>query len=102
MSEIKLTIPVEEQETTINIMGADTVASIWTNQRRMINKLEKLRAEHEEIKLIRVDDWEGYEYEVPVKWIKISPPRKVNMTDEQKAAAAERLKRVRLQSASEE
>lgn len=30
--------------------------------------------------------------EVPVKWIKISPPRALNLTDEQRAERAERLR----------
>ena len=32
---------------------------------------------------------------VPVKWFKIEPPRKVNMTDEQKRAFADRMKSLR-------
>lgn len=79
-----------ERETIINYNYEDEHASVYTYDRALQNKLNKLLGANEEIKLARQgDDW--CEYYVPKNWIKVSPPRQVNYTDEQKAAMAERL-----------
>ena len=35
---------------------------------------------------------------VPVKWVKIKPPKRVNMTDEQKAVLAEKMRNLNAKS----
>ena len=86
-----------EQETIINFNEEEKVASVYTFNRALQRKLSRLAEEHPD-ECRRAKTWqpgESVEYIVPKKWIKVSPPKKVNYTDEQKAALAERLASVR-------
>lgn len=83
-----------ERETIINFNEEEQVASVYTYNKRLQNKLNALLEERQDIKLIRSGD-EWTEYEVPKKWIKVSPPRQVNYTEEQKAAIRARLQATR-------
>lgn len=56
-----------------------------------VKRLYKLVEEHEDA-AIDIDNDYGLCINVPANWIKIRPPVKRNLTDEQKAAMAERLK----------
>ena len=88
-------LTAEERETIIRYSYADDKAIIFTYDRALRNKLNKLAEENADIKIVKDgDDW--MEYEVDKKWIKVSPPRKVNMTDKQRKEAAERLAKSRL------
>lgn len=78
-----------ERETIINFNEADDTASVYTHNRAIQNKLNKLRDEYDIEVADAGDGWT--EYMVPKKWIKVAPPRQVNYTDEQRAAMAERL-----------
>lgn len=91
----KISTPLEEQETIINISPnqVSVTASVYSSLQSHINKLWKLHEQYpDDVKIIR-DDKYGTEFEVPRKWIKVKPPRKVS--EEQRLAAAERLARVR-------
>lgn len=86
-----------EQETIINFNEEEKEASVYTFNRALQRKLSRLAEEHPD-ECRRAKTWqpgESVEYIVPKKWIKVSPPKKVNYTDEQKAALAERLASVR-------
>lgn len=89
-----------ERETIINFNEGEQVASVYTHSRKLQNKLNKLVPERPDIKIVNQGD-EWAEYEVPKSWIKVSPPRQVNYTDEQKAAMAERLAAAREKKAGE-
>ena len=79
-----------ERETIINFNEAEPTASVYTCNRRLQNKLNKLVGANPNIS-VHCEDEESVTYQVPKNWIKVSPPRQVNYTDEQKAAMAERL-----------
>ncbi len=86
-----------EQETIINFNEEEKEASVYTFNRALQRKLARLAEEHPD-ECRKAKTWqpgESVEYIVPKKWIKVSPPKKVNYTDEQKAALAERLAFVR-------
>ena len=86
-----------EQETIINFNEEEKEASVYTFNRALQRKLARLAEEHPD-ECRKAKTWqpgESVEYIVPKKWIKVSPPKKVNYTDEQKAALAERLASVR-------
>lgn len=87
-----------ERETIINFNEAETTASVYTFNRSLQSKLNKLLSSNPDISL-KYSDEERAEYIVPKKWIKVSPPRQVNLTDEQRAAAAERLSAARSKKA---
>ena len=87
-----------ERETIINFNEAEPTASVYTFNRSLQSKLNKLLGSNSDISL-KYSDEERAEYIVPKKWIKVSPPRQVNLTDEQRAAAAERLSASRAKKA---
>ena len=66
------------------------MAQVFTYHRALQNKLNKLIGVNPDIEVLkRGDEWT--EYLVLKTWIKVSPPRKLNYTDEQRAATRERL-----------
>ena len=79
-----------ERETVINYNNEESTAQVFTYHRALQNKLNKLVGENPDISVLRQGD-EWTEYIVPKKWIKVSPPRQPNYTNEQRAAMAERL-----------
>ena len=84
----------ELKETNIDIISTDEQATISSSERKYINKILKLHESNpEEVKvIITPEDNHGVIVaKMPKSYIKVSPPRKVNYTDEQRAALAERL-----------
>lgn len=79
-----------ERETIINFNEEEKVASVYTYNKSLRNKLNKLVGVNTDIHVIRSSD-EMSEFEVPKSWIKVSPPKQVNLSDEQRAAIAARL-----------
>ena len=86
-----------EQETIINYNEEEKLASVYTFNKSLKRKLARLAEERpSECRLAKT--WqpeESVEYLVPKKWIKVSPPRRLNLTDEQKETLAKRLEDAR-------
>ena len=83
----------EELETIITFNEAEKTASVYSCSSRYIERMNKLaEAEPDNVKLTRKDSG-GVEFTVPKSWVKIRPPRKIS--NEQRQAAAERLKAYR-------
>ena len=82
-----------EQETIINFNEEEQTASVYTHRKSLQKKLTALtESRPTECKLTRTShDGLAMEFEVPKRWIKVSPPRASNMTEEQKQIASERL-----------
>jgi len=79
-----------EQETIINFNDEEKMASVYTHNKALTRKLDKLAQERpEECRLIRLTDRAG-EYTIPKKWVKVSPPRKVS--EQQREQMRERMK----------
>ena len=87
-----------EKETVINYNNEESTAQVFTYHRALQNKLNKLIGVNPDISVLRRGD-EWTEYIVPKTWIKVSPPRQVNYTDEQRTAMAERLAAARNKNA---
>lgn len=91
---------LEERETTVNYTDADSVATVMSYNAAMAARLKRLLAEHpDEVTLV----WEsegGVEVRVPKKWVRVSPPRKVEYTDEQLEVMRERGKALRREQLS--
>ena len=84
----------EERETIILYTEADDRAEVYTNNKKMINRLAKLYAERpDEVEKIREADTGAVTYTVPRDWIRVVPKRRVS--EEYRAAAAERLAALR-------
>lgn len=73
-------------------------AFFTSNERKWINRMRMLAAKHpEECKIIeQPESNDGYIYcKLPTSWLYIRPPKKHVMTEEQKLAGAERLRKAR-------
>ena len=83
----------EERETTVAVTDADDVVRIWTAQPPVLRRLRK----HPKVtELEGGEDWGSFT--VPSKeWNPVTGIKRASrpMTDEQKAAGAERLRRAR-------
>lgn len=97
-----MNIPNVERETVITYNEQEKTAVVYTCNPVLKRKLDGLTAARpDECKLLRqFPDGIGMEYEVPKKWVKVSPPR--FMSEESKAANAERLRNAQLARKSHE
>ena len=83
-----------EKETIILYNNADETASVFTYHTTLQNKLNDLVGKNPDIKITdQGEEW--VRYEVSKKWVKISPPRKRELSDEQRSEMAERLANAR-------
>jgi len=81
------------RETIINYNEQDSIASVYTASRNVINRMDRLVSLN--IATLHRDFGDAKEYHIDKSLIKITPKRKSNMTDEQKQAHADRLRAVR-------
>ena len=88
----------EIRETCINATNEDNYAVVCSSEQKWINKINKLHEERPDEVIIKYDPETNQGVivaHVPKSWMKVSPPRQVNYTDEQRAAMAERLEAAR-------
>ena len=82
------------------LTGQDRV-TLTFSMRKFVNKLKRYRESHpDEVDLIENRDGTVCGH-IPLNWVKISPPRKVNLTQEQKEERAARMRELHLQKKSE-
>ena len=88
-----------ERETTVTITDADDMVRIWTAQRRYLGRLRR-HPSFTEVKSGTHGGTEWAEFTIPARdWNPATgAKRKSSMSDEQKAALAERLRAVRAAS----
>ena len=87
------------KETCVDYLDVDPHATFCSAERRWVNKILKLKESYPDEVDIRYypENNDGIIVaHIPKKWLKISPPRQVNMTNEQKAALAERMAAARM------
>ena len=91
-------IPLADfKETAISYLNVEDCATFHSSETKWINKILKLRESHpDEVKIEYMPEDNGGMIlaHVPKSWLKISPPRQVNYTEEQRAAAAERMRKI--------
>lgn len=75
-----------ERETIINFNEAEAIAGIYTHNVALRNKLLKLSQTESDLRIIRQTE-DMLEVEVPKKWIRVSPPKKLSEETRQKMAA---------------
>lgn len=86
------------KETCVDYLDVDNHAVFSSAERKWINKILKLKETHPDEVSIRhyPDKNDGIIVaDIPKSWLKISPPRNVTYTDEQRAALAERMASMR-------
>ena len=78
-------------ETTIEHLGGEELCGISTGERTMRNRLAKLAEQNpEQVKCVAVNPDGSVYYKVPWRWVTVRKPKKMNLTEEQKASLIER------------
>lgn len=86
------------KETAVGYINVDSYATFSSSEQKWINKILKLQESHPDevqIKYLPEDNNGMLVAHVPKSWLKVSPPRQREMTDEQREAAAIRLAEAR-------
>lgn len=94
----------EINETCVNHVAPDKTIGFCSSERKWINKVLKLaeqRPNDVNIRYMPEDNQGMLCADLPASWLKISPPRQTNYTDEQRAAMVERLAAARDKKANE-
>ena len=87
---------INTAETVFEHLDGKDTWTVSADERTWKNRLAKLAEQNPaEVECVAQNRDGSVMYHVPASWVKIRPPRKVNMTDEQRAALAERLKSAR-------
>lgn len=82
-------------ETSVEYIKGDRYLTWYSDEPKWANRIRQLAADNADVNIIS-DDGEGVLAHCPVSWFKPpKPPIKRNMTDEQRQAAAERMKNMR-------
>ena len=80
-------------ETVFEHLDGKDTWTVSTDERTWKNRLAKLAEQNPaEVECVAQNKDGSVMYHFPARWLKVSPPRKVNLTAEQKAAFAERMK----------
>lgn len=88
----------DPKETALSYLDEDTHMAFSSSERKWINKILKYAESHPNEVRIRCypdDNFGELVAYIPKRWLKISPPRKVELTDEQREALAERMRNAR-------
>lgn len=94
-------IPPQEQETTINFSRTDDTCIVWTSDKTVMTKLDRLCDTSDNYEVIKVGKVDGTivdkEYQIKDKSLISfrSAKVKMNLTEEQRREKAERLSRIR-------
>lgn len=82
-----------ENENMVEFLDSDKEATVTLHDMRLKNRVLKLAEEYPDEVTIKVMPEQNHGYlvaHVPKKWVKINPPIKREMTEEQRQALAER------------
>lgn len=82
-------------ETSVEYIKGENYLTWYSDDPKWVNRIRKLASDNADVQIVS-DDGEGVLAHCPVSWFK--PPKspiKRNMTDEQRKAAAERMKNMR-------
>lgn len=88
-----------ENENAIEWLDSRDKATVTLHGGRLKNRVLRLAEEYpEEVEIRREPDENGgfLVAKIPAKWVKITPPRRLELTDEQKEELRERLKAHRM------
>lgn len=86
------------RETAFEYTDGDKHATLSSSETKWINKITKLHEQYpDDIEIVckAEDNYGMVVAHIPKSWFKISPPKKMNLTEEQKAVRAERMRKAR-------
>lgn len=82
-------------ETSVEYIKGEQYLTWYSDEPKWVNRIRQLAADDASVQVVN-DDGESIMAHCPVSWFKPpKPPIKRNMTDEQRKAAAERMKNMR-------
>lgn len=86
-----------ERETSIDFMADENFITVYTCEKKYIRRIMQLKEKYpKKVQILYGEEDEYISVKMPKSWFKFPKPKKsVNMTEEQKQAAAERMKRAR-------
>lgn len=81
------------KETAYDYIDGNSYATFYTGQRKWLNKInnEWLVKYPDQVKVIQVNEDGSMLVHIPKNWLKLSPPKKMNLTDEQRRKIGDRL-----------
>lgn len=87
----------DDRETCVERIQNDKYTNIYTSERKFINELNALKKQYPDDVIIEHVNRDGSICaKVPYNWFRfVKPVTKRNMTDEQRKAASERMKKAR-------
>lgn len=89
-------------ETSIGYCNGDPCAYLSTDERRWVNWAKRMAKERPNEVTIKSEYKDGTIVAcVPISWVKISPPRKCNLSEDERRAIGERLRNVSSTSKNE-
>lgn len=80
-----------EKETIIVFNEEEKTANVYTFNKKLIKKLDML-CNNNEAELVKYSNEGSKTYNVPKSWIKISPPKRMNISEERRKALIETAK----------
>ena len=83
------------KETAFDYVSCDAHATFYTTEAKWIRKIKSLQQSHPNEVTITNETKDSILVHIPKSWMKITPPRKMTLTDEQRIAAGERMKNAR-------
>ena len=85
---------LESKENAIEFLYGDKQATGTFCSPKFVNRLKKLAENNpDECKVVAENEDGSIVAHFPVKWVRVSPPRKIDMTEEEKDALRERFKK---------
>ena len=82
-------------ETAVEYIKGENYLTWYSDDPKWVNRIRQMATDNVEVQIVNDDD-ESVLAHCPVSWFKPpKPPIKRNMTDEQRKAAAERMKNAR-------
>ena len=81
-------------ENNVEFLTGQRKVTFTFTARKYINRIKKYKESHpDDVDFVENSDGSICGH-VPLKWLKISPPRKVELTDKQKAERSERMRKL--------
>lgn len=82
-------------ETAVEYIKGETYLTWYSDEPKYVNRIRQLAADGADVQIVS-DSGDSITAHCPISWFKPpKPPIKRNMTDEQRKAAAERMKNMR-------
>lgn len=83
------------RETSIEYLSCNDHATLYSSEAKWMRKIKQLQSDYPDSVQIMNETSESMVVHIPKSWLKVTPPRKMTLTDEQRAAAAERMTKAR-------